>query len=107
MERRSFERLPKNNFLTYKSNRFSSEVESMTNNISLKGACILTEKKLRPQKNIKLKFFLGPKIGIKEVKSRVIYSKPVNVELGKGFLSGVEFAELIFKERKDLSNNDY
>ena len=50
MERRRFERFQMNNFLTYKPNRFRAEVESITDNISLKGACILTEKKLKPQK---------------------------------------------------------
>ena len=79
----------------------------MTSNISLKGASILTEKELKPQKNIKLKFFFGSKTNSKEMNSKVVYSKPIEDKLGKGYMSGVEFSELIFKDRKDLLNNEH
>ncbi|MFC1709192.1 PilZ domain-containing protein [Candidatus Omnitrophota bacterium] len=106
MERRQFERLSINNFVTYKRNRFSPSIECMTSNISLRGACILTENKLEPQKNIRLKLFYGPKIGAKEVVSKVIYSKPVEDKLGKGYVNGVEFSKSIFSDRKELFDNE-
>jgi hypothetical protein len=107
MDRRSFERFPFNNFVAYKPSRFSAGEESVTNNISLKGACILTEKGLKPQGKIKLRLFFGPKVGAKEVNARVVYSKPVEDSLGKGYLNGVEFSELIFNDKKELLENEY
>ncbi len=107
MERRQFERFQRNNFATYKLHHFSAGVECVTNNISLKGACVLTEKKLKPKKNIKLKLFLGPKLGPRETNSRVVYSKPTDGNLGKGYLSGLEFLDIIFKDEKELSDNEY
>lgn len=105
MERRSFERFDMNLFATYDQGRFSKGLEAMTNNVSLKGACILTEKKLKPQKNIKLRFFFGSQINPKEMDSTVVYSKPIEDNLGKGYLSGVEFADLIFKDKSELLQN--
>jgi hypothetical protein len=72
----------------------------------LKGASLLTEKQLKPQKNIKLKFFFGPKVGSKEVDSRIVYSRPVEDNLGKGYINGVEFSDLIFSDGKELLNNE-
>ena len=105
MERRSFERFSMNLFATYDQSRFSKGLEAMTNNVSLKGACILTEKKLKPQKNIKLKLFFGPQISPKEMNSTVVYSKPVEDKLERGYLSGIEFSDLIFKDKEELLQN--
>ena len=107
MDRRSHERLPLNYFAAYNFNRCKAGVESVTNDISLKGACILTEKRLRPQKRIRLKLYFGSRIGSKEVNARVVYSKPVDDSLAKGYLSGVEFSDLIFNDKKELSENEY
>ena len=41
-----------------------------------------------------LKLYFGPKVGTKQVKSRVVYSIPTKVNLGKGYLNGVEFSTL-------------
>ena len=106
MERRRFERFQMNNFLTYKPSRFRAVVESMTNDISLKGASIISEKELEPQKNIEMKIFFGPRVGSKVLNSKVIYSRPIQDKLGKGYVSGVEFSNLIFSDRKDLLDNE-
>lgn len=107
MDRRSHERFPLNYFAAYNPSRFNAGAESLTNDISLKGACILTEKRLKPQKRIRLKLYLGPKIGSKDVNARIVYSRPVEDSLGKGYLSGVEFSDLIFNDKKELLENEY
>ena len=107
MDRRSQERLPLNYFAVYNISQYSAGVESVTNDISLKGACILTEKRLKPQKRIRLKLYFGSKIGSKEVNARVVYSKPVDESLVKGYLNGVEFSDLIFNDKKELLENEY
>jgi hypothetical protein len=106
MDRRRFERFKINNFAVYKPGRIN-EKELMTNNISLKGACFFSEKELKPNKIIMLKFYFGPKVGSKQVKSRVVYSMSVKDDLGQGYLNGVEFLDLIFKDDKELKENEY
>ncbi|MFH1622809.1 MAG: PilZ domain-containing protein [Candidatus Omnitrophota bacterium] len=107
MERRRFERYEVKNFVTYKPSRFRSEVEFITNNMSLKGACIFSENQLNFRGGIRLKFYLGPKTGLREVQSRVVYSVPAKDNLGNGFFTGVEFLDVICNDGKELLNNEY
>lgn len=91
--KRKYQRSDAVTFVSYKPGLFSGEVNTLTENISLKGACFFSDRKLEEGKIITLKLQQQTKEGLKKIKARIIYSKPIKDKTGSGFFNGVEFID--------------
>lgn len=91
VEKRRSQRFSMSSFVSYKPGLFSGRLDAMTKNISLRGTCFFSEKKLAPNKIIMLRLHYGNQVGSRKIRARVVYSQPVEDTFGKGYFVGVEF----------------
>ncbi|MFC1754876.1 PilZ domain-containing protein [Thermoproteota archaeon] len=92
-EKRRHERFEMAGFVTYRPGVLSGRVDAVTKNVSLRGACFFSEKKLQKGKIVWLKLYYGSKSGARKIKAKIAYSTPVEDKLGRGYFNGVEFLD--------------
>ncbi|MFH1202474.1 MAG: PilZ domain-containing protein [Candidatus Omnitrophota bacterium] len=90
-ERRICKREKIANPLQYRDKSFSARMESFTRDLSLTGMCFFSEKELRPGRVIRINLYNEPRLSLRKIKAKVVWSQAFSDHLGKGYFNGAKF----------------
>ncbi len=90
-ERRKHARFKSSTILQYKDGIFTAQTDAVTKDVSLGGVCFFSDRKIKLGKIIKIRLFYDPKAPAKIVNGKVVWSRPYDDKITKGFLNGLTF----------------
>lgn len=90
-DRRRHVRYKSTTIMQYKQGLFSGDVDTLTKDVGLGGACFFSSKKLKLGMELNVKLFYDNKVSARAIKGRIVWSTPYQGGTEKGYLNGLMF----------------